>query len=239
MRRIIGDPVTTIGWRCYVCIYINSDNEHPRRRGERPRQKNLLHRPAELENPPRHQIAHWAIIAAHRGGRSGETGFLSTDLPISPANSSDLLIFEAKQPPAALTTQRARYINDAAGGSPSHEPSPRNHQRNHRRTLRRNHKQEPQRNHRRNHRTHKRRNHRMGLQRMSKGANGHGVQRVASLQKPQQEAGSRKQQQEATATAGSSSNHKRNSNSNHKGDSSSNSNSNGRKRDSEKGTDRN
>ena len=106
MRRIIGDPVKTIGWRCYVYIYINSDNEHPRRREERPRQKNHLHRPAELENPPRHQIAHWATIAAHRGGRSGETGFLSTDLPISPANSSDLLIFEAKQPPAALTTQR-------------------------------------------------------------------------------------------------------------------------------------
>ena len=78
MRRIIGDPVSTIRWRCYVCIYISSDNDHPRRRGEQPRQKNLLHRPAELKNPPRHQIAHWAIIAAQQGGWPGETFFLST-----------------------------------------------------------------------------------------------------------------------------------------------------------------
>ena len=82
MRRIIGDPVLTIGWRCY--FYINSDNEHPRRREERPRQKNHLHRPAELENPPRHQIAHWATIAAHRGGRSGETFFCPRTFPFLP-----------------------------------------------------------------------------------------------------------------------------------------------------------
>ena len=73
MRRIIGDPAPTIEWRCY--LFISSDNEHLRRQGERPRQQHILHGPAEVENPPCHQIAHWDIITAQRGGSVEGDGF--------------------------------------------------------------------------------------------------------------------------------------------------------------------